>query len=40
MIEWAPSEDQLLAHPEWRDTELTRPMFLLLALTKPAERAK
>lgn len=34
--EWTPTEDQLLAHPEWRETELTRPMFLLIAVTKPA----
>jgi trans-aconitate methyltransferase len=34
--EWVPSEEQLLAHPEWRDTELTRPMFLLMSLTTPA----
>ncbi len=33
--EWVPSEEQFLAHPEWRDTELTRPMFLLFSLTKP-----
>jgi 2-polyprenyl-3-methyl-5-hydroxy-6-metoxy-1,4-benzoquinol methylase len=34
--EWKPSGDQLLAHPEWRDTELTRPMFLLVSHHKPA----
>ena len=39
MVEWAPSEDQLAAHPEWRATELARPMFLLLALNKPNLRA-
>jgi SAM-dependent methyltransferase len=33
--EWRPDEAQLAAHPEWRDTELTRPMFLLVAVTKP-----
>lgn len=38
IVEWVPTEDQLLAHSEWRETELTRPMFLLMALTKPAER--
>jgi 2-polyprenyl-3-methyl-5-hydroxy-6-metoxy-1,4-benzoquinol methylase len=36
--EWTPSEDQLAAHPEWRDTEFTRPMFLLMAVTKPPAR--
>lgn len=36
--EWSPSEDQLAAHPEWRETELTRPMFLLIAARKPAAR--
>jgi 2-polyprenyl-3-methyl-5-hydroxy-6-metoxy-1,4-benzoquinol methylase len=36
--EWTPSEEQLVAHPEWRETEFTRPMFLLMALTKPASR--
>jgi 2-polyprenyl-3-methyl-5-hydroxy-6-metoxy-1,4-benzoquinol methylase len=36
--EWTPSEDQLAAHPEWRVTEFTRPMFLLMALTKPARQ--
>jgi len=34
--EWKPSDEQLAAHPEWRNTELTRPMFLLMSLTKPA----
>jgi len=33
--EWRPDESQLATHPEWRDTELTRPMFLLVAVTKP-----
>jgi hypothetical protein len=33
--EWRPDEAQLAAYPEWRDTELTRPMFLLVAVTKP-----
>jgi 2-polyprenyl-3-methyl-5-hydroxy-6-metoxy-1,4-benzoquinol methylase len=33
--EWKPSEEQLTAHPEWRETELTRPMFLLVAVRKP-----
>lgn len=36
--EWRPSEDQLAAHPEWRLTEFTRPMFLLMSLTKPSAR--
>ncbi len=34
--EWKPSEDQLHDHPEWRETEFTRPMFLLVAMRKPA----
>ncbi|WP_055046475.1 class I SAM-dependent methyltransferase [Devosia sp. A16] len=34
--EWKPSDEQFAAHPEWRATELTRPMFLLMSLTKPA----
>jgi 2-polyprenyl-3-methyl-5-hydroxy-6-metoxy-1,4-benzoquinol methylase len=38
VTEWTPSEEQLAAHPGWRDTELTRPMFVLMALTKPASR--
>jgi trans-aconitate methyltransferase len=33
--EWKPSDEQFDAHPEWRATELTRPMFLLMSLTKP-----
>lgn len=36
--EWKPSDQQFAAHPEWRATELTRPMFLLMSLTKPAQR--
>ncbi len=36
--EWKPSDEQFAAHPEWRATELTRPMFLLMSLTKPAQR--
>jgi SAM-dependent methyltransferase len=36
--EWTPSAEQFAAHPEWRDTELTRPMFLLIAVAKPADR--
>lgn len=36
--EWTPSEDQLAPHPEWRETEFTRPMFLLMAADKPAIR--
>jgi 2-polyprenyl-3-methyl-5-hydroxy-6-metoxy-1,4-benzoquinol methylase len=34
--EWQPSEEQLIAHPEWRDTELIRPMFLVVSVIKPA----
>jgi hypothetical protein len=33
--EWRPSEEQLVAHPEWRETELVRPMFLLFSVRKP-----
>jgi hypothetical protein len=36
--EWIPSDEQLLARPKWRETELTRPMFLLMAVNKPAAR--
>lgn len=36
--EWKPSADQLSAHPEWRETELTRPMFLLISAHKPEVR--
>jgi SAM-dependent methyltransferase len=39
MDEWRPSPEQLSAHPEWRETELTRPMFLLIAVTRPARGA-
>jgi 2-polyprenyl-3-methyl-5-hydroxy-6-metoxy-1,4-benzoquinol methylase len=39
MCEWTPSEDQIAAHPEWRDTEFTRPMFLLIAAQKPERSA-
>lgn len=35
MTEWTPSEDQLRIHPEWRETEFVRPMFLLIAVRKP-----
>lgn len=34
--EWAPSTRQLETHPDWRETELARPMFLLIAARKPA----
>lgn len=34
--EWKPSEEQLAAHPDWRETEAVRPMFLLVAVDKPA----
>lgn len=37
--EWTPSEAQLEAHPDWRATELTRPMFLLISVNKPAAGA-
>jgi trans-aconitate methyltransferase len=36
VTEWVPAEEQLSTHPEWRETEFTRPMFLLMSLTKPA----
>ncbi|MDC9826522.1 class I SAM-dependent methyltransferase [Devosia sp. ZB163] len=36
--EWKPSDEQFAAHPDWKATELTRPMFLLMSLTKPARR--
>jgi len=35
MDEWRPTAAQLEAHPDWRQTELTRPMFLLIAVHKP-----
>jgi 2-polyprenyl-3-methyl-5-hydroxy-6-metoxy-1,4-benzoquinol methylase len=38
LIEWRPSEEQLVAHPEWRQTELVRPMFLLVSANKRPER--
>ncbi|WP_374627240.1 class I SAM-dependent methyltransferase [Devosia sp.] len=34
--EWRPTEAQLVDHPEWRETELTRPMFVLCSMNKPA----
>ena len=34
--EWRPTEAQLATHPEWCDTELTRPMFILFSMTKPS----
>jgi trans-aconitate methyltransferase len=37
--EWTPSEAQFDAHPDWRATELTRPMFLLVSVNKPAAGA-
>jgi SAM-dependent methyltransferase len=37
MDEWAPSADELAAHPDWRD-ELIRPTFLLIAVKKPELR--
>jgi hypothetical protein len=39
LTEWRPDEDQLAVHPEWRETELVRPMFLLISAHKPSERA-
>ena len=39
MDEWRPSEAQLAANPDWRNTELTRPMFLLIAVHKPEGRS-
>jgi 2-polyprenyl-3-methyl-5-hydroxy-6-metoxy-1,4-benzoquinol methylase len=39
ITEWKPSEQQLMAHPEWRDTELIRPMFLLASVRKPEARS-
>ncbi len=39
VVEWSPDDDQLLAHPDWRQTELTRPMFLLVAVTRPGARS-
>ena len=36
--EWKPSDDQLADHPEWRETELTRPMFLLVSVHRPEVR--
>lgn len=33
--EWRPSPAELDLHPEWRDTELTRPMFLIMSFEKP-----
>lgn len=36
--EWVPSEAQFGAHPAWRETELTRPMFVLVSVAKPADR--
>lgn len=38
MDEWRPSPAQLSANPEWHGTELTRPMFLLIAVHKPEGR--
>jgi 2-polyprenyl-3-methyl-5-hydroxy-6-metoxy-1,4-benzoquinol methylase len=35
MDEWTPSGDQLVAHPEWRETEFVRPVFLLISVQKP-----
>jgi SAM-dependent methyltransferase len=38
MDEWRPSDAQLAANPDWRATELTRPMFLIIAVNKPEGR--
>jgi 2-polyprenyl-3-methyl-5-hydroxy-6-metoxy-1,4-benzoquinol methylase len=38
MDEFRPSDEQLLAHPEWRQTELVRPIFLIIAVRKPMGR--
>jgi len=37
LTEWTPSAEQLAAHPEWRETEFTRPMFLLIGVHKPGK---
>lgn len=34
LVEWTPSEDDLLEHPEW-SLEVHRPAFLLIAVQKP-----
>jgi 2-polyprenyl-3-methyl-5-hydroxy-6-metoxy-1,4-benzoquinol methylase len=38
MDEFRPSEEQLGAHPDWRETELVRPIFLIIAARKQMER--
>jgi SAM-dependent methyltransferase len=38
MDEWRPSDAQLAANPDWRATELARPMFLIIAVHKPEGR--
>ena len=35
--EWAPSEAQLVVHPEWSPGERERPAFLLIACTRDRE---
>ncbi len=35
LVEWSPTDDDLVAHPEW-DEERDRPMFLLLAAHRDA----
>lgn len=37
--EWRPSEAQLAANPDWAVTELTRPMFLIVAVHRPEGRS-
>lgn len=36
--EWRPSKTQLEVNPDWRDTEMVRPMFLIIAVHKPDGR--
>jgi hypothetical protein len=38
MDEFRPSEEQLNAHPDWRETELVRPIFLIIAVRRPSEQ--
>jgi hypothetical protein len=40
MDEFRPSDEQLEQHPEWRETELVRPMFLIVAASKPLVRGR
>jgi SAM-dependent methyltransferase len=34
LVEWRPTDDELVAHPDWA-AELDRPMFLLVGTTRP-----